>query len=119
MNGTLNYAARPVRNRKAVTCGIVSAGIATVVFALPLLITGGLDLLQAIYSRPGRLLIPDQIGLTIALLPTLAMVLLPVMGLLFAGLSVAVNRRDYECAMIGFVVNVGGLIAGVGAVLLH
>ncbi|MGN6369698.1 MAG: hypothetical protein ACTHN5_15675 [Phycisphaerae bacterium] len=119
MNGILSYAAPRARSTKAMTYGILSAGVASLVCALPTLINAAADLLQFIFARPGAMLLRAQEGMLIVLVPALAMWMLPVIGLLFAGMSVASSRRDYPCAMIGFIVNISGLIAGMGAVFLQ
>jgi len=119
MNGILNYAAPRRRSRKAMTFGIVSTGIATAVFALPLVVSGAALLLQAFFSRPGSLFAQTNVGMMIVFLPSLAMLVLPLLGLFFGAWSMAANRRDCECAVIGLIINISGLISAVGAILLH
>jgi hypothetical protein len=118
MNGILNYTAPRARCPKAMTYGILSAGIASLVCALPALINAAAALFQSFLSHPRTVASPIE-GIWIVLGPTLAMLALPTVGLLFAGMSVASSRRDYECAMIGIIVNISGLLAGVGTVFLH
>lgn len=119
MNGILNYAAPRARCPKAMTYAIVSTGIASLVCALPSLINAAAAILQSFFAKPRSVFIYPTEGMWIVLTPTLAMLALPVLGLLFAGMSVASSRRDYQCAMIGIVVNISGLLAGVGTVFLH
>jgi cytochrome bd-type quinol oxidase subunit 2 len=119
MNGILSYSAPRTRSPKAMTYGIVSAAIATLVCALPSAINGAAAVVQAIFAHPKGMFCPADLGALMVLVPTLAMITLPLLGILFAGMSVAANRRDYECAMIGVIVNISGLIAGVGAAMFH
>ena len=119
MNGILNYAAPRARCPKAMTYGILSAGIASIVCALPSLINAAADFLQSVFAHPRAVVLHPIEGVWIVLGPTLAMLALPLLGLLFAGMSVASSRRDYECAMVGIIVNISGLLAGVGTVFLH
>jgi len=119
MIGTLSYSAPRERSPKAMMYGIVSSAIATLVCALPSAINGAAAVLQALFSRPRQTYCGNELGMMIVQLPTLAMITLPLLGILFAGMSVAANRRDYQCAMIGVIVNVSGLIAGVGAAFLR
>ncbi len=119
MNGILNYAAPRARCPKAMTYSILSAGIASLVCALPSLIDAATGFIQSIFAEPRTTLIHPSVGMWIVLGPTLVMLALPLLGLLFAGMSVASSRRDYQCAMIGIIVNISGLLAGVGAVFLH
>jgi hypothetical protein len=119
MTGILNYAAPRDRCPKAMTYGILSTGTASLVCALPTLINGAADILQTAFSRPHTIIVYPDESAWIVLGPALAMVMLPLLGLLFAGMSVASSRRDYQCALVGIVVNISGFIAGLGTVALH
>src|SRR5579862_4414183 len=101
MNGILTYAAPRARCPKAMTYGILSAGIASLVCALPSLIDAVTGFVQSIFAEPRTILTHPSVGMWIVLGPRLAMLMLPVLGLLFAGMSVASSRRDYQCAMVG------------------
>ena len=118
MNGFLNYAAPGLHKQRGAVYGLASTGVAIAVLFVPVLFATFAALGEYFIAQPGLTTPPFSNPLILLVIPTLAMVLLPAIGLIFAAAGIALGKRACQFALTGVIVNTAALTAAVWSILI-
>jgi hypothetical protein len=117
MKRVLDYAAR--HGSRGTAYGLASTWLAGAVLAAPVAMIAGTRLLQLVYEQPLGWTPVLQLDTLVMDAPKLLMIGIPIAGLILGAAPFSLRTRLNSLVFLGVLVNVAGLIAAIGALLLR
>jgi hypothetical protein len=117
MNRVLEYAARHHQPR-GTAYGNASVCMAGIVLAVPVAMYIGTSVLQALFLRPLSAGSPIRLETLLLDAPPWLAVFLPILGMLLGAAALSLRCNRYYLVTLGVLINVSGLIAAIGALLI-